>query len=90
MVAGQTSDTRSIERFGRVVDASGAPVPHAHIVIVAGSVPMPEIALLSDEAGHFSVRLPQGVFTLRAHGPSGTGEVEVEPADDEIVIALAH
>jgi hypothetical protein len=75
-----------------VVDAAGAPVPHAHIVIVSGSVPMPEIALLSDDAGRFSLRLPPGVFTLRAHGPAGTGEVEVAggPADDEIVIVIGR
>jgi hypothetical protein len=61
-------------------------------VIAAGSVPMPEIALLSDEAGRFSVRLPPGAFTLRAHGPPGTGEAEVEegPADREIVITIGQ
>jgi hypothetical protein len=92
MVAGHRSDTNSIERFGRVVDAGGAPGPNASIVIVTGSVPMPEIALLSDNAGRFSVRLPQGVFMLRAHGLGGTGEVEVgdESADNEIVISIGH
>ena len=63
------------ERFGRVVDAGGAPIPNAPIVIVAGSVPMPEIALLSDQDGRFSLRLPPGTFRLRAHGPAGTGRV---------------
>jgi hypothetical protein len=81
------------ERIGRVVDAQGRPVPNAHVVIVRGSVPMPEIALLSDESGRFVLRLPEGVFTLRAHGPAGTGETEVEvdggPAEDEIVITLS-
>ena len=80
------------ERFGRVVDVEGAPVPNAHVVIVSGSVPMPEIALLSDDSGRFFLRLPAGVFTLRAHGPAGTGEVEVEDGsdDDEIVIAIGR
>jgi hypothetical protein len=84
----------AIERFGRVVDASGAPVPQAHIVIVAGSVPMPEIALLTDDAGRFSLRLPPGVFTLRAHGPAGTGEAEIEvdggQTEHEVVIAIGR
>ena len=70
------------ERRGRVVDADGAPVP-AQVVIVVSSVPMPEIALVSDANGSFSLRLPAGRFTLRAHGPGGTsGAVEVEGAPD--------
>lgn len=91
-MGGLTSDPALARRFGRVVDAAGAPVPHAYIVIAAGSVPMPEIALLSDEAGRFSVRLPPGAFTLRAHGPPGTGEAEVVagPADREIVITISQ
>lgn len=82
--------TRSTERFGRVVDAGGTAVPYAHIVIVASSVPMPEIALLSDEAGRFLLRLPPGVFTLRAHGPGGTGEVDLDDTagGSEIVITI--
>lgn len=53
---------------------------------------MPEIALLSDEAGRFSVRLPPGAFTFRAHGPPGSGEAEVPagPADQEIVITIGQ
>jgi hypothetical protein len=71
------------ERRGRVVDADGAPVPGAQVVIVVSSVPMPEIALVSDANGSFSLRLPAGRFTLRAHGPGGTsGAVEVEGAPD--------
>lgn len=91
-MGGLTSETPPARRFGRVVDAAGAPVPHAHIVIASGSVPMPEIALLSDEEGRFSVRLPPGAFTLRAHGPPGTGEAEAGegPADREIVITIGR
>lgn len=77
------------ERFGRVVDSTGAPVPHARIVIASGSVPMPEIALVADGEGRFSLRLPPGVFTLRAHAEVRTGEVAVQaPADDEIVLTV--
>ena len=77
------------ELVGRVVDGDGHPVPDARVVIVAGSVPMPEIALLCDGDGRFSLRLPAGRFTLRAHGPAGTGEVEVEaPSAGEAGIVI--
>ena len=92
MAAGPRSSGRSVGRAGRVVDANGAPVPRARIVIIAGSVPMPEIAMQSDDDGRFSLWLPRGVFTLRAHGPTGTGEVEVEnnSVDSEIVITIGQ
>lgn len=80
-----------LERQGRVLDASGAPVPGARIVIVASTVPLPEIALLSDTEGRFALRLPTGHFTLRAHGPDGAvGEAEVDgaPNTGEIVITI--
>ena len=77
------------ERHGRVVDKTGAPVPGARIVIVLSTFPMPEIALNSDEDGHFSLRLPPGRFTLRAHGPAdliGEAEVEGESADEIVIV----
>lgn len=85
MAAGPTGDRLA----GQVVDARGAPVPDALITIVAGTVPMPEMALMADAEGRFTLRLPDGRFTLRAHGGAGTGEAEVErPGDDSVVIAL--
>lgn len=80
-----------LERHGRVLDASGAPVPHALVLIAASSIPMPEIALQSDDKGRFALRLPAGRFTLRAHGPGGAvGEAHVEgaPGSDEIAITI--
>jgi hypothetical protein len=75
---------------GRVVDARGAPAPDALVTVVAGTVPVPEIALLVDAEGRFALRLPDGRFTLRAHAAAGTGEAEIErPGDDRVVIALA-
>jgi hypothetical protein len=81
-----------LERFGRVVDAHGVSVPGAIVVIAASSVPMPEIALVTDGTGRFSMRLPPGVFTIRAHGAGGTGAVDLEDGrtDEEIVIPLAR
>ena len=80
------------EVVGRVVDGGGDPVPDATVAIVAGSVPMPEIALLCDGDGRFQLRLPPGRFTLRAHGPGGSGEVDVAPPSEgeaRIVIGQA-
>jgi hypothetical protein len=85
MAAGPAGD----EVAGRVVDAAGAPVPEALVSIVAGTVPMPEIALMADAEGRFALRLPAGRFTLRAHGPGGSGEAEVAPPSAaEVVITV--
>lgn len=83
--------SRLMARHGRVVDVRGAPVRDAQIVIVASTVPMPEIALVSDAEGRFSLMLPPGRFTLRAHGPGGvTGDVAVEgaPNASDIIICI--
>ena len=74
---------------GQVVDGRGAPVADALVTIVAGTVPMPEIALMADAQGRFALGLPDGRFTLRAHGSAGSGEADVErPRDREVVIAI--
>jgi hypothetical protein len=77
---------------GRVVAADGTPVPLAAVVIVRGTVPMPEIALLADSGGRFALRLPPGVFTLRAHGPDASGEASIDARTpgSEIVIMLGE
>ena len=74
------------------MDGGGAPVPDAIVTIVESTVPMPEIALLCDAHGRFSLRLPAGRFTLRAHGGGGSGDADAEgaPADDEIVIVIGR
>jgi hypothetical protein len=78
-----------VEHNGRVVDASGAPVPNALVTIVESTVPMPEIALMADQDGRFSLRLPPGRFTLRAHGGGGSGDAEVQvPGPGRIVIGV--
>lgn len=77
---------------GRVVDKTGAAVDGALIVVIAGSVPVPEMALVADGEGHFSVRLPVGRFTLQARGgdgSSGTTEVETGSASPEVVVTIA-
>ena len=89
MVAGPPDDAAQPVR-GRVVGTAGDPVPGALVVIVESSVPVPEIALQADADGRFALRLPRGRFTLRAHGPGGTGDARIElpgAARVEIVIA---
>lgn len=79
------------ERLVRVVHHNGAPAGDALVSIVASSVPMPELALLTGPDGTLRLRLPAGRFTLRAHAGDATGDVEVDgaPADDDIVIVTA-
>lgn len=62
-----------------VVDTLGRPVPEASVTIVASTVTMPEIALLSDASGVVQIMMPKGRFTLRADGPGGMqGTIAVE------------
>jgi len=78
-----------IEVRGRVTNVQGMAVSGAIIVIVAGSVPVPEVALLADTEGRFSLRLPRGRFTLAAHDPAGgTGEAEVEVSTKAVEILI--
>jgi hypothetical protein len=65
-------------------------VPDALVAIVESTVPMPEIALVCDARGRFSLSLPPGRFVLRAHGGGGSGQAEVEgaPAEEDIVIVI--
>jgi hypothetical protein len=77
---------------GRVVNADGVPVARARVTIVAATVPMPEIALLTGPDGHFELELPEGCFRLRAHAAGEVGEVEVrvegDAAGGDLVIGL--
>jgi len=76
---------------GRVVTADGVPVSRARVTIVEATVPMPEIALITDPDGQFELALPEGRFRLRAHGPRGeVGEAEIEcgAAPGDLVICL--
>ncbi len=81
-----------LRRAGRVVDVSGNPVAGALVTIVRASVPMPEIAIVADSEGRFSLFLPAGRFTIRAHTATrGWGETEASgsPATDVILITIS-
>ena len=73
-----------------VLDEGDQPVAEAVVAVVRSSVPFPEIALLTDEAGRVEMHLPPGVFSFRARGPDDkSGEVEVtSPGAVERVIRL--
>ena len=69
-----------------VVDASGRPVPEASVTIVAGTVAMPEIALLSDASGVVQLTLPRGRFILQADGPDEMrGKISIETDGTEAI-----
>jgi hypothetical protein len=62
---------------GKVEDNQGLPVSKALIVVESGTSPYPDIAVSSDEKGHFIIDLPCGHFCLKAHsllGEHGTFE----------------
>jgi hypothetical protein len=73
----------AVEITGVVRDASGAPVPGAHVLFTAGPQPLPDIAALTDGEGKFSLGAPaEGEYTLLCRadpllGPSGTAEATV-------------
>ena len=77
---------------GRVIDAGGAPVAGARVTIVESPAPMPEMAMVTDEEGRFSLFLPAGRFLLHAdgdEGASGTAVVEAgEKAGRDMLIRV--
>ncbi|GHE39349.1 hypothetical protein GCM10018785_06190 [Streptomyces longispororuber] len=73
----------AVEITGRVRDASGAPVPGAHVLFTDGPRPLPDIAAVTDAEGRFSLGAPTaGRYTLTCRadpltGPPGTAEATV-------------
>lgn len=66
------------------------PVAGAYVVVVEASVPMPEIALVADVEGGFTLNLPEGTFRLRAESDGRTGEAEVTvPVDAFVRVRVA-
>jgi hypothetical protein len=74
---------------GTVVTPEGEPVQGAFVTIAQSSVPVPEIAVVTDAGGRFQLRLPAGRFTLRAHAGGHVTDTAVEtPRDTQIDIVL--
>lgn len=64
---------------GIVVDREGRAVAEATIVVAEGTSPVPEIAIVPDADGHFTLQLPNGRFTLEARGEGATrGRTTIE------------
>jgi hypothetical protein len=73
-----------------VLDAGGRPVAEAFVSVVEATVPVPEIALVTEADGTFQIGLPPGRFRLRATTADGrAGDVEVSgESDEEMVIRI--
>lgn len=51
---------------GLVLDQHGRPVSDARIMLEAGPVALPDVAMLCDELGHFALELPvAGRYTIQ-------------------------
>ena len=78
---------------GRVVSADGQPVAGARVSFVSSPVPMPDVALLTDDLGRFSLTAPvPGAYSIGCSSDdfgSGTITVDVpEGQDVEVEIRL--
>ena len=79
--AGSAGSAREIT--GVVHDASGVPVPGAHVLFTDGPQPLPDIAAVTNTEGRFSLTAPApGEYALLcradpAMGPPGTAETTV-------------
>lgn len=63
---------------GRVIDHSGRPVAGARVMFAAAPGPVPDIALLTDGDGAFSIAAPMpGRYVIAAHHDAGSGEATV-------------
>ncbi len=62
---------------GMVVDAEGNPIEGARVYFVEGPVPLPDIAALTDDSGHFALSAPvSGTFQLGIASEGSAGLVQ--------------
>lgn len=87
-------NTTSLVVSGRVADASGKPVAQARIYFTDGPAPLPDLALLTDMSGHFSLSVPKpGTYKIgcAADGfANATVTVQITGQDSPIAITLRH
>ncbi len=61
---------------GMVVDAEGNPIEGARVYFVQGPVPVPDIAALTDNSGHFALSAPvSGTYQLGIASEGSAGLV---------------
>jgi hypothetical protein len=72
---------------GQVIDAQGAPLAEVPVYFIAAPMPMPDISLLTDEEGRFTLSAPvAGHYTLGARADNGqSAQAEVEVSSTEPV-----
>ena len=71
-IAGCFTSTMNYTIDGRVIDASGHPVPEVSITVQDGPGSFPDLAALTDAEGRFTLHgLSAGRFTLRLVPPEG-------------------
>lgn len=73
---------------GRVVDADGRPVPQAFVMVVDGPVPVPEIALVTDDRGRFALTLPPGRWIVQARDEHRVGNAHMAVAAPETAVII--
>jgi hypothetical protein len=77
---------------GQVFDAQGAPLAEVPIFFIAAPVAMPDISILTDEQGQFTLAAPvAGRYTLGARSDDGQlAQAEVEIMGEEPVTVTIH
>jgi hypothetical protein len=61
------------------VDAAGRPVTDARVALTAAPVEVPDVAVLTDEDGGFSLGVPvAGSYRIAAHGDHGSAQETVD------------
>ena len=78
---------------GTVVDGDRRPVADARIAFSRGPVPMPDIAMLTDDHGHFTLSVPvkgtyELTFTADPHPPQRK-TVNVDSDQVSVTIQIA-
>lgn len=64
------TQTNRTQIHGRITDQAGKPVAGARVTVPKASVPVPEMAYLSDADGNYKLSLPKGEFTLAVFSDS--------------------
>ena len=75
---------------GRVVDAHGQPVAQARVGWADGPVALPDVMLLSDAQGRFTLAAPApGHYTLQCHSDAhGQARLAVQAAGQPLTLTL--